>query len=257
MRYIALVLLLIMAPLPAHARCAGYHENLLTPLLVAGTGMIVLEVGGFHSALAADVLELRAANGKSIPIELRATHGGVHQRQLVVVPKSPLAPGRYMLRRIAKDEHRHEAHEVVVLSLADATRQWPATCSAKGCDAITPVIGQSQSQREELGCGPAESIDVQIGNRDEWLRPSSTAAKKLAFVTLTDVASKQTQSGFADVVPAGESENGATIGIGHGMCSGEFNVATDARYDATISIVGPDGVLGPSSSLELSYQPSK
>lgn len=245
------------APLAAHAKCAGYYENLLTPLVVAGTPTLVLEVGGFDSDTASEVvttLELRAANGKAIPIELRATHRGMNQRQLVVVPKAPLAPGRYTFRRNVGDERRHERHELVVIAASEAHTRWPDTCS-QGCAPIAASITSTASQREEFGCGPAESIEVELGNSESWLRGATWESPRLALVALTDGATHVTQSGYATIAAR---EGGAlVVEIGHGMCSGAFVVAHDAHYHATITLVGPDGSLGPASALDVAYQPSK
>jgi hypothetical protein len=166
-------------------------------------------------------ITLHDAAGKSLAVQVVATHRGSKSVQYVIEPSTALVPGIY---RIDVQTYVRDTHALHVVAAVNAA---PPVLAA-------PKV-KSQKQ-VEFGCGPAKSVVVGVGT-----------SAPLAFVQLTD--SKQQQSGFVPV------RDGA-ISIGHGMCGGAFSLARGRSYTASITLLSPvHGTTSTSASVPFVYAP--
>lgn len=188
------------------------------PYLVLAQGCVVDDPG--------PTLVLADARGTAIPTKLLTTHDGYQNtRQFVVTPERALVPGRYTVTHTGR--YLKETSTLTVVA-AD-----PKATPPRWSSQTTRVLGQRQT---ELGCGPAKTVEVEAG-----------AGATLAFVELTSGGERET--GY---VPVRDGK----LGIGHGMCSGEFALVRGRRYRAQITLLAPaQGTSSGSRTVAFTYAP--
>lgn len=246
--FVALTLSLLALPLTASAKCASYAETLLTPEVPAGTPLLLFELYSFDDELPADLtavarqFELVSATGAKVPLTARATHAGMNQTQIELVPTKPLVPGSYRLVRATRPDGRErQTHTLKVVAQVRHAPTGPLAA---------PKVVASQSIYEEFGCGPGESIDVTLAATSPYHADASQEARRYAFVTLAQLGGTY-QRGFVAVAPT--TDGGLGMSVGHGMCSGEFMATSGQSYITTIQLVGPDGTLGAATTTSFTY----
>lgn len=245
MRAFFLALLLVLAtPLTADAECAVYNESVLTPEVPAGTPLVIVEIFNMSSEPVPDDLatlgkqfELVTLAGAKVPLVARATHRGLNQTQVELVPTRPLAPGKYRLSRTTRPPHaQRTTHTLNVVTAAAAV-------------VTAPQVLAAAYSYQEFGCGPGETVNLTLGAAGPYYAAATYETPRLAFVTLTTQGA--TQSGYVRIVAEGAK---LALGVGHGMCSGEFRPVTGTTYAATLQLMGPDGGLGPATTSSLTYR---
>lgn len=233
-----LSLLALVAPSAARAECAVYAEWIDTPEVEGPTPRIVVTVYGSDRAdgrmgdAPLPGYELISERGRRVALTAEASHRGMTQVQIVLVPVAAVAPGHYTVRRLTKPRWGdHEAHALTVKAPAERLPSLAA-----------PALAAQKSVRIEYGCGPAENLKVGVD------------MDGLYFVTLARAADSPhtPQTGFVAAV----SDTGAPVlSIGHGMCNGEFALVDGARYEVTVRRVLPNGTLSSASTTTLTYGP--
>lgn len=217
---------------PAHAKCAYYSEGLLTPEVTGPTPHIIAWVYGYDDALTQPTFALRGANQRPIPLETRAVHTGFRLAQVELVPTAPLVPGHYTLVRTNPPKDQTPTHLDLRVDAPSATSSAPRA----------PHLGAIKSTYERYGCGPAETLDLEVDGPG------------LYFVTLAEPHGATQRGYIALDYPTEGSGSPRILAIGHGMCSGSFTPQNGHRYHVTVQAVAPDGTLGPAASIDASYQ---
>jgi hypothetical protein len=214
----------LAAPGSASAKC-GCADWLLTTQVAEGRPSIVLTRSCFD-AKKPPAFSIEDASGSTFAVMVDASHAGYRRSiQEVILPLESLAPGTY---------------ELVIAKSGSATRLpftvVAATSSSLAWAAAPNVTGQSQT---EFGCGPAKGVTVSVG----------TTTATLARVELTDDKTQTTSVGFVAVA------NDA-LSIGHGMCSGAFELERGRSYTASVSLLSPEtGAASTAKSIAFTFKP--
>lgn len=220
--------LLLVAP-TAQAKCAAYADWLLTEAVAGPSPIIVVAVYSVDDAEQFGPFALTGPRGEAIRLNVRARHEGMQSSQIELEPAQPLQPGKYQVARTSTPKYgRIQPHELTVVDGNRAEQRSAPDVTSRG------------SSRQEFGCGPAENIELTL---------KRTGGARLAFVTLTDVGTREVHTGYVKIGEGGE------LSIGHGMCSGEFMPRDGARYRVEVRLVAAGGMLSDAASLEVSYRP--
>ncbi|MCB9550151.1 MAG: hypothetical protein H6706_30520 [Myxococcales bacterium] len=227
MRVVALLAALLALPAVAHARCASGGLSLWpTPgATLAPQGYLLLEGFGSERKQVTHLADGQAwlvnRRGQAVALKVAGVHSGfLNVAQAVLAPAEPLAKGTWRLELGPAGEHRPPTF---YLPEGRGPASYEVTGAADGAD--IRWTGQPVADAgdwAELGCGPAIHTPVKI--------PVEGAA--LAIVTLV-----RTQGGGRWWFPV---EDGA-IRLGHGMCTGPFDVRGPEMQTARIRLLPAAG----------------
>lgn len=227
-----LLIFVLVSPLPAEARCApGRLEVWPAPgANLPANGQIALDGHGRDQAFVRDIATRnpRLVDGRrSVSLrvlEVRAGAQGVVQTLLE--PVEPLTPGRrYHLeargrRRVHVETANGPRAAAWTVALEDATAPvWEAT----------PLV--APSTRTSYGCGPAVFGRVLVQARDDGA----------VRVRVRMGPAEGGPLSVFDVTPLGTE-----LAIGHGMCTGPFELLPGARYRVLLEAVDAAGNVTPS-----------
>lgn len=199
--------------------------------------VILIEGMGGHEST---VKELKGASlvtpGHHVALTKIATHAGAFRvTQTAWTPEEPLKPGKtYTLVVKGKTKtwrpsrYVGDSSKKVRLTYTVAKTPRPALAWTGA-----PILGESSLRR--LGCGPSINQTVAL---------PTTGTGGLVEVTITQGPDARTY-----LVPL--STNGA-LRLGHGMCSGPFQVGGAGAYEATFSLVN-GAKTNPSTAKTLTF----
>ncbi len=219
------VVLLAMSVLAvgAEARCLGEWTGSFPDASVElpPEGQVLITLGGSWSKLEPS-RDLEFVNGPlRVPVEVLSNFEGHRQRQVLLKAQRALAPGRWSVQ-VKKSVRNRPAMAVGSWKVRSVERPAPTFPSR-------PELGVLDY--EELGCGPASMIPVQV----------RTAPGVMVEVALT--VEGTTRVGVFPV------KNGV-VDLGHGMCSGGFDLSPGTKATVVLTPVDVSGARGaPSSEL--------
>jgi hypothetical protein len=229
-----LLLVGVLLPRLVFADCAAAELEVWPPLdqLLPANGQVVLEgYGGFQEPVAriAERSPRLVADGDEVPLRVLAVHRGEKRlTQAVLRPERSLKPGkRYTLLFT----------QLMKVSETDLpTRVWwkddyaPMTWTATAEDVTPPRWRKAPSRldakAEMLGCGPSIHVDVAAAVEDE-------GSQVQVLAEVRPVGKRQSKVVRFRLTPSGEQ-----VAIGHGMCSGGFQLQEGADY--TVRLVAVD-----------------
>jgi hypothetical protein len=209
----AMMLTTVMAG-PASARCQSGWTTLWPKDQLPTQGMIVVDAYGEDMANLDAVkapgsvvlVPQSPVGGKhnSAPVVMRwwrENQGDKQMRQLVFIPEGdePLAPGLYTLRAKGLPPQTWRVLPSAAAETATATR--PLTWSAP------PVVTNSNYQ--ELGCGPSSLVDISIATS------ALADAVEVNVVNTTEPNKAQSRMMVLPIIDG-------HISVGQGMCGGAF-----------------------------------
>lgn len=160
-------------------------------------------------------LLLRSADGSEVPVTIEARHrGSFSDLQLVVRPEAPLPEGDVTLWVDGEAlTVWHDGKHRPLRWRVGAETEEPSWAGA-------PAL--RDTTRELMGCGPAVWAEVAVATEAPWVD-----------VELSPEGG-ETVSGR---LPVDEGQ----VRIGHGMCSGMFELHEGVAYTAHFTAVGADG----------------
>lgn len=210
------VFLVSLCALAAEAKCMGAWAHAFPPngVEVPLQPHVLTVLGGTYQSVD-PVKDLEFAGpGPRVGVEVVSSFEGYRQHQVWLRPAKPLTAGRWALRL------KNGAKATLDRPLGS----WVVSASAKtDAPAFTSAPKVGALEYAELGCGPASSISV--------------SAHGAAFVEAKVTVKGETKAGVFVV------EDGA-VAIGHGMCSGGFELApgVEVRVELTpLDVAGQRG----------------
>lgn len=219
-----MLLLALSLLTPAHADCMAGSLSVWPPANAAipAGGQVVLHaygserprLGALHRG---DVVLVQG--DRQIPLTpVGGHHGSFMDDQALFVPAEPPGPGSWALHvegaPLTQWTRAAGQHTVAWTfeRTEPATPHWTAS---------PEVVDRS---REHFGCGPGVDVAVLVPTEGAtWIE-----------TTLSPV-------GRDDAVTARVPIEAGRISIGHGMCSGLFELEQGTVYEATLVAIGPDG----------------
>lgn len=179
--------------------------------------------------LGPDDLSLRTSKG-SMPLEVVAHHrGSFSDDQLVLRPKGPLPPGQVtlVLRGETPKLWTGGGHQEVSWQVSQIRPQQAAWKAA-------PVL--KGTELHPMGCGPSTHANVQVPVNTPWVEVE---------LTVTSAGSTGPRERVGEPVRGRLSVEQGSIAIGHGMCSGLFQLVPGTSYTAQLTAVAADGTRSP------------
>ncbi len=219
-----LVVGLVLVGVEARAKCAGEWVN-VSPAneveLPPQPNVLVTLGGRFRKVDLTRDLEF-VSGAQRVAVEVVSQFAGYSQVVALVKPVTPLPPVRWALtlKKSSKEQ------------LGRALGSWKV---GKTVDAVAPGFVGTPSAGEtswsEFGCGPGSSLEVKGVAMNE---PN-------AFVEAT-----VTVEGKAETAVFAPKEGG--FDLGHGMCSGAFDLKPGVTATVVFTPVDVSGNRGPSSA---------
>lgn len=180
---------------------------------------VLVTLGGKHQELTPK-LEF-VAGPQKVAATIVHTFDGMSQRLVLVKPSSPLAPGTWELLLALPKE-------------TPASRRFGPWKVKKEGDAAAPsFVGTpslASTDWQEFGCGPGSTIDVKgvKANEPVFLEAAVTVDGKTTTAVLNP------------------KDDG--VGLGHGMCSGAFQLAPGTKGSVVLTPIDYAGNRGAPSS---------
>lgn len=231
----SLSLLAVLLPRLALADCSDWGVSVWPPLgrPLPANGQLVIEGYGEFQEQVSRIAERSprlVADEDEVPLDLIAVYRGEKRlTQAVLQPERPLKPGmRYTLRLkkpvdtkvpVLRPEIESKGE-----SLAMAWTVAPADLTPPRWHEAPRTTGQKVVH---FGCGPAIHVNVSAAVEDE-----SSQVQVLAEVT-------RAEGGVPVRFRLTPSEQ--QVHIGHGMCSGGFELQEDVRYSVRLVAVDMAG----------------
>lgn len=228
LRLLAVCAFSLALPALAHAKCAARDTSFWpaagAPLAPSGL-LYVRGFGGDQATVAGLKGATLKAGKQSIPLVLVGRYtGSMALTQAVFRASTPLTPGTtYTLTLQGKTKAWRPTRW---LDDGKGPVQWTVAAAPDAAWTGVPTLGESSYQR--LGCGPAIHQTVAL---------PLTAQSGLVEVTIA--GGKATQRYALPVAPDG------TVHLGHGMCSGAFDVSGDGRFEASFALIDGAGARIP------------
>ena len=185
-------------------------------------------------------LMLVSASDRLCLIPDRTYIGEFHVSQVILRPERTLTFGATYALSISEDSPRaSEWTSSRYFYEARESLKWTADLPK---DELAPEwLGDPEvinAEIVEYGCGPAIGADIQVRAKDE----SPTMA-------LATIIGRETKSARSYLMPVDED----VAFVGHGMCSGGFDLAPGAEYRATVTIIDVAGNIAESPPKEVKF----
>jgi len=209
------------------ARCLSHSFEVWPPsrATVPTNFRIVISMSGTAQTLA-DSLSVRkprlVAKGHTVSLSLvEVSHGAVNVAQVVLRPKDELRPDTvYMLKLDNRSHPKPNEPDLPVLS-------WR---TGRAIDGEAPRWSTApktlESQYHEYGCGPESQVEVEIGVAD--------ANDVLIQAEVRNPANGSVQRFLV------RPKDGRLL-VGHGMCTGPFQLDREASYQVGLTAVDTSG----------------
>lgn len=227
----ATVLALLLPARRSDARCAPGSLSLWPDPggALPANGTIAVEGSGTEQDFVRGLTgrHPRLLSGRrSVPLEVVAVQEGAFRvTQAILAPASPLEPGRRYVLAV-------DGRSRIAVWVGEDRR--PAAWTAAAEDRTAPTWGSAPrvapSTRVELGCGPAIFGHVAVAVADG-------SPVRIRVHVAPEAGGEER---VYDVSP-----EGGDLAIGHGMCSGPFELAAGARYRVTLEAVDAGGNATP------------
>lgn len=219
MRWLGVVMVLLSVEAAAKCSNEWYGVAPEPGVELPPSAHVLVTLGGKHQDLTPK-LEF-VAGPQKIAATVVHTFDGMSQRLVLVKPASPLPPGTWeLLLALPKESPPSRRFGPwKVKKEADSTP--PSFVSA-------PSLGGTDWQ--EFGCGPGSTIDVKgvTANEPVFVEAALTVEGKTTTAVLN---------------PAGD-----VVGLGHGMCSGAFQLNPGAKGTVVLTALDYAGNRGAASA---------
>ena len=171
------------------------------------------------------------SEGSRVPLrDVETLEGSFQMTQLVLAPTKPLSAGRWTLVRGEEPLQERSTGELRPVSFV----------VAEGAPVEAPIWRSSpqvaRREREELGCGPAVEVAVEV---------------KVANAQWIEATVREAELGSTGTIRLAIRDG--QISIGHGMCSGAFELTHGEVYFADLIAVGPLGQRVPADDLPIRF----
>lgn len=216
----ALTAVVVLLSLEAGAKCANEWFDVAPEpgVVLPPTAHVLVTLGRKHRELA-PTLEFVAGPQKVAAVVVH-TFDGMAQRLVLVKPASPLPPGTWeLLLHLPKE--------------SPPSRRFGPWKVKKEADvtaptfAATPAVGSTNWQ--EFGCGPGSTIDLKGVKADEPI-----------FIEAAVTVDGKTTTAVLNAKDDG-------VGLGHGMCSGAFELKPGAKATVVVTPIDYAGNRGAAS----------
>lgn len=249
----SLSLLAVLLPRLALADCSDWSVSVWPPLgrPLPANGQLIIEGYGELQEQVSRITErsprlVADEDEDEVPLELIAVYRGEKRlTQAVLQPERPLKPGmRYTLRLKKPASTKVPVLRAEISSKGDTLAMaWtaaPADLTPPRWHEAPRATGQKVVQ---FGCGPASHVDVSAAVEDE-----SAQVQVLAEV-------RRAEGG--EPVRFRLTPSHQQVRLGHGMCSGAFELQEDVRYSVRLVAVDMAGNESPAPGGELLIQGPK
>ena len=214
------------------ARCMSASMSYWPPpnATIDARPVILINGMGGHQAT---VQGLKGASlvtpGHRVPLNKIATYVGAFRvTQTVWTPKQPLKPGKTYTLVVQGKSKTWRPSDYVADSNQKVRHTYTVSKTPRPALAWTGAPSLGQGSVQQFGCGPAVHQGVVL---------PTTRADGLVQVTITQGAKVQTH-----VLPLAKD---GTLSLGHGMCSGPFQVGGAGEYTANFSLLTGTLIDGP------------
>lgn len=226
MRALVSVMLTLAIHSTAHARCMGHWASAWPepgkPL--PANGRVLLEGYGAWRQPVLDVGERHPVlvSGKDrVPLKVvDRFEGELKIGAVMLQPERPLkVGGRYRLVLEGKAGNREEFGATQPTARGEVPWGWPVVAADGEAPSWTNPPEALKGTHEELGCGPASNVEMDVSARDN-----------VDLRILAEVTPRGGGSTVRYPVPVREGK----VQLGHDMCSGPFKLEAGKRYTARL-----------------------